>query len=495
MKKTISVGLVSFILGTMLTVLLAANPFHWTALHRANQWLNGETVAQSESQLWTCPMHPEVLEKEPGNCPICAMKLTPVKTVPKAETSPINDTKNQLWTCGMHPQVLQDEPGFCPICNMKLTPVNADNSNAHEHDDGNSSSSVVRIDPSFVQNFGIQSAPVERADIPFTVRTVGYLKYDDRQVSWINTKYEGWIEKAYVNYVGEPVQKGQKLFEIYSPQLVTTQKEYLQALDYSERMANSQYPEIARRATSLVESARQRLLYWDISDSQIAALEQSRAVNRTLAVTSPVNGLVVEKMDQALEGMHVTPSMNLYKLVDLSTIWAEVEIFENQVQRIRTGQSARIELPYEPGKQYRGRVRFIYPYFDNKTRTMRVSIELPNPKGKLRADMYADVTIDIPSAENVLTVPEESVIHSGKRNLVVIDQGDGTFEVKEVVLGANGNGLWEVQAGIEEGDRIVISSQFLIDSESNLQEAIQKMVSRVSASGEDRAPATTGHQH
>lgn len=274
---------------------------------------------------------------------------------------------------------------------------------------------------------------------------------------------------------------------------MTTQKEYLQALDYAKRMDASQYPEIARRASSLVESARQRLLYWDISDSQIVELEQSREAKRTLVVTSPVGGLVVEKMDQALEGMHVTPGMNLYKLVDLSTLWVEVEIFENQVQRIRVGQPASIELPYEPGKQYRGRIRFIYPYFDSNTRTMRVSIELPNPQGKLRADMYADVTIDIPSAENVLTVPEESVIHSGKRNLVVLDRGDGKFEVKEVTLGANGNGLWEVRDGIEEGDRIVTSSQFLIDSESNLQEAIQKMVAQ--ASGEDRAPATTGHQH
>jgi Cu(I)/Ag(I) efflux system membrane fusion protein/cobalt-zinc-cadmium efflux system membrane fusion protein len=437
-----------------------------------------ELTGDSQKQLYTCSMHPQVLQDEPGNCPICAMKLTPVKDPPVVEKPAPTEKGKQLWTCGMHPQVLEEEPGFCPICNMKLTPVKSESNMQHEHGGEEPSADTVRIDPTFVQNIGVQSEPVRRADIPFTIRTVGTLTYDDRQVAWINTKYEGWIEKAYVNYVGEPVEKGQKLFEIYSPQLVTTQKEYLQAIDYRERMKDSGYPEIAARAASLVESARQRLRYWDITDAQIRELETSREAKRTLAVTSPVNGVVVEKMDKALEGMRVTPGMNLYKLVDLSTVWVEVEIFENQVPWVKVGQWARVELPYEPGKAHRGRVRYVYPFFDDKTRTMKASLELPNPRGSLRADMYADVTIEVPSATNVLTVPEESVIHSGKRNIVVLDRGNGRFEVKEVTLGVNGSGVWEVQSGIEEGDRIVVSSQFLIDSESNLQEAIRKMVSR-----------------
>jgi RND family efflux transporter MFP subunit len=241
-------------------------------------------------------------------------------------------------------------------------------------------------------------------------------------------------------------------------------------------MESSAYPEIAARATALVESARQRLSYWDINDTQIQELERTGEVKRTLAVISPVNGVVVEKMDQALEGMHVTPGMNLYKLADLSTIWVEVEIFENQAPWIKVGQSAEIALPYEPVRRRRGRVRYIYPFFNNETRTMKASIELPNPGGRLKADMYVDVTIEAPSVKNVITVPEESVILSGTRNIVVLDRGNGTFEVREVQLGVNGNGLWEVTEGINEGDRIVVSSQFLIDSESNLQEAIRKMV-------------------
>ena len=347
---------------------------------------------------------------------------------------------------------------------------------------------TIRIDPTFVQNIGVQSEPVRRVDIPFTIRTVGTLTYNDAGMTWINTKYEGWVENVAVNYVGEPVSRGQTLFEIYSPQLVTTQKEYLQAVDYAERLGTTRYPEIAARARSLLASARERLRYWDITDAQIHGIEESGETRRTLAVTSPVDGIVVEKMNQALEGMHVKPGDNLYKLADLSTIWVDVEIFEHQVPWLRLGQTAQAELPYTPGRVYTGRVRYLYPFFSERTRTMKVSIELQNPDRLLRADMYANVTFEVPSARDVLAVPEEAVIRSGMRDILVLDRGAGSFEVTEVTLGVNGSGLWEVRDGIEEGDRVVVSSQFLIDSESSLKEAIRKVSS---AGGEETAqPAT-----
>ena len=258
---------------------------------------------------------------------------------------------------------------------------------------------------------------------------------------------------------------------------VTTQKEYLQAQQYARRMADTDYPEITARAESLLASARERLGYWDIMDEQIAELEKSGELSRTLSVASPVGGIVVEKMDQALEGMFVKAGMNLYKIADLSTIWLVVEIFENQVPWLKLGQRAEVELPYEPGRQYVGRVRYLYPFFNEKTRTMKVSIELQNPGHRLRAGMYANVTFDVPAARNVLAVPEEAVIHSGERNVVVLDLGNGRFRVAEVTLGVNGSGLWEVKDGLADGDVIVVSAQFLIDSESNLQEAIRKMIS------------------
>jgi Cu(I)/Ag(I) efflux system membrane fusion protein/cobalt-zinc-cadmium efflux system membrane fusion protein len=300
-----------------------------------------------------------------------------------------------------------------------------------------------------------------------------------------------------VNYVGESVSQGQELFEIYSPELVTTQKEYLNALDYAERLSQTDLPEIKQRAASLLKASRERLRSWDVSEEQIHHLEKSREPKRTLKVFSPVSGLVVEKMDQALEGMYVRPGMNLYKIVDLSRIWVEAEIFEDQVPWVRVGQSATLEFPYEPGRAFRGRIRYLYPFFNQKTRTMKVSIELANPGQRLRADMYVNVSFDVPSAHNVLTVPEESVIHSGRRNVVVLDRGDGTFQVSEVTLGVNGDGVWEVKKGIAEGDRVVVSSQFLIDSESNLREAVRKMIARRQSSQgmAETDPSSTSHQH
>jgi Cu(I)/Ag(I) efflux system membrane fusion protein/cobalt-zinc-cadmium efflux system membrane fusion protein len=371
----------------------------------------------------------------------------------------------------MDPAYKRDKPGKSPM-GMDLIPV------YEEEEAEESTAGIVHIDPAFVQNIGVQSVPVIRKDIPFSIRTIGTVSYNDQQTSWVNTKYNGWVENVEVNYVGEAVTKGQKLFEIYSPDLVTTQKEYLNALKYAERLGSSDFPEIKERAHSLLEASRERLRSWDVSEQQIRELEKTGQPKRTLAIFSAAGGLVVEKMDQALEGMYVTPGMNLYKIVDLSTVWVEAEIFEDQVPWVKLGQTARLEFPALPNKTLHGTVRYRYPYLDQKTRTMKVSIEVLNPGQSLRAEMYADVSFDVPSARNVLVVPEESVIHSGKRNVIVLDRGDGTFQVSEVSLGRNGEGVWEVKSGTREGDLVVVSSQFLIDSESNLREAVRKMIAR-----------------
>ena len=449
MKKAIALGVASFGLGMAATALVAVNPAGW-------QWPARLAAARQESS---------------------------APTGAAAVDTPISGDDRDIlyWRAPMDPTFTSDRPGRSPM-GMDLVPVYA--SGAEPLAPG-----TVRIDPGFVQSIGVRTEPVARRNIAQTIRTVGTLAHNDRQIAWVNTKYDGWIENVAVNYLGETVEEGQVLFDIYSPQLVTTQMEYLQAVAYAARLETSEYPAIAERARSLVASSRSRLNYWDITDEQIATLEGERTPRRTLAVLSPVTGVVVEKMDQALDGMYVRAGMNLYKMADLTTIWVDVEVFEHQVEAMRVGQRARVELPYLTGRPYTGFVRFLYPHFDERTRTMTVSIELENPDLTLRAGMYANVTFDVPVARNTLAVPEEAVIRGGTRDLVVLERSPGTFQVIAVTLGRYGDGVWEVLDGVDDGDTIVVSAQFLIDSESNLTAAIRNLDSGMDMPSMPATPA------
>jgi Cu(I)/Ag(I) efflux system membrane fusion protein/cobalt-zinc-cadmium efflux system membrane fusion protein len=501
MFKRLLIVFVSLITGLLVATLVLVNPLRWSWVQPLRHSVlaliepNHENSQEGQGQLWTCGMHPQVIQEEPGDCPICAMALTPLKDSAAGkvvDSQPEKEKKIKHWVAPMDPTYISDQPGKSPM-GMDLIPV-------YEEEKTEDTTGIIHIDPAFVQNIGVQSVEIRRQDIPITLRTIGTVTYNEKQIYLVNTKYAGWVEGVQVNYVGEPVKKGQKLFEIYSPELVTTQKEYLSALDYAERLKESDYPDIKERARSLVSATKERLRHWDITEEQITDLERTSQPQRTLTVFSPADGLVLEKMGQTLEGMYAQPGMNLYKIVDLSTVWVEAEIFENQIPWLKVGQTATLEFASHPGKTYRGAVRYLYPFLNQRTRTMKVSIELTNSEQKLRADMYADVTFRIPTAHNVLTVPENSVIHSGRRNLVVLDRGEGTFQPREVVLGINGDGVWEVQEGLREGDRVVISSQFLLDSESNLREAIQKMIA-ARAQGEPNTEESMetkmlgGHDH
>ena len=435
MHKALAFSLASFVVGAGFAAVLMANPAGW-------RWPAGLVAA---------------LRGEPAT----------VAAGPAAAAPAGSERRILYWRAPMDPAFTSDRPGKSPM-GMDLVPVYADE--AERLPPG-----TVRIDPAFVQSIGVRTEPVTRRNIAQTIRTVGTLAHNDQQISWVNTKYDGWIENVAVNYLGETVEEGQVLFDIYSPQLVTTQMEYLQAVDYAGRLATSEYPAIAERARSLVASSRARLGYWDITDEQIAILERERTPRRTLSVQSPITGVVVAKVDQALDGMYVRAGMNLYKMADLTTIWVDVEIFENQLEALRVGQRALVELPYLPGRPYTGFVRYLYPHFDERTRTMTVSIELENPGLTLRAGMYANVTFNVPVARNALAVPEEAVIRGGTRDLVVLERAPGTFQVAAVTLGRQGDGAWEVLDGVEEGDIIVVSAQFLIDSESNLTQAIRSL--------------------
>jgi len=469
--------IIFLLIGIAIGAFIFANPFDIPFLPGGGEEKVAQVTGPSEEKegtLWTCPMHPNVLEKNPGECPICGMKLVPTTGTGEKKTGKIpkkdKGKKILYWQAPMDPNYISDKPGKSPM-GMDLVPVYADESTETDEE------GAIRIDPVTIQNIGIRSEKVVKGTLTHPIRTVGIVDYNDKNIFLVTTKFDGWIEKVYVNYVAERVKKGQPLFEIYSPELVSTQQEYLTAFDYRESLAKSNFPDVVRKADELLKATRERLRYWDITERQIEELEKTRKVKRTLTVTSLVEGLVVKKMEATLEGMYVKPGMNLYRIADLSSVWVHADIFESEAPWIREGQKAEVELSYFPGEIFHGKILFIQPFLKEKTRTIKVCVELPNPKERLRPEMYVNVKLLPIVSRTALMVPENAVIQSGERNVVFIDLGEGRFRPQEVELGVEGERVFEVKSGLKEGQKVVVSAQFLLDSESNLQEAIRKMLS------------------
>ncbi len=444
---------------------------------------SGETA---QVQLWTCGMHPNVITEEPGQCPICGMNLTPVKNTAEAEEQAVDSAQVQLWTCGMHPNVITEEPGQCPICGMNLTPVKntaeAEEQSVAEQameeqaeDAAPSPGASIVIDPVTIQNIGVQTADVQERPLTRSIRTVGHLDYNEEMYSRINVKYPGWIEKLYVNETGQPVAAGDPMLDIYSPELVAAQEEYLLAFQNVKNLENSTFETITKGAESLLDASRRRLLYWDVTEAQIQELEERGTIARTLTIYAPSKGIVVERMAEL--GMRVTPGMDMYRMADLSSIWAFAHVYDGDAPWLNPGLTAEMELPYNPGKVYRGTIDYIYPYLDRASRDIKIRLVFPNRDLELKPQMYANIRLSARSERPVLVIPGSAVIHSGERNVVFVALDGGKFEPREVTLGMEGReGYVEAVRGVSAGERVVTSAQFLIDSESRLQEAIQKML-------------------
>src|SRR5688572_22348305 len=331
---------------------------------------------------------------------------------------------------------------------------------------------AVMVSPEKQQLMGVRIATVERRPIVGTVRTVGTITYDETKVTHVHSKIEGWIDKLYVNYTGKLVEKGQPLFTVYSPDLLATQQEYLLAVKARERFSTSSIPEVRSGGESLVEASKRRLALWDISENQIRELEENGQAQRTLTLYAPHSGFVIKK--EANQGMRIMPDKELYTIADLSTVWVNVDVYENEIPFVRPGQTATVALSYDPSSTINGKVSFIYPYVDEKTRTAKARLDVPNPGFKLKPDMYVNAEIKIDGGRH-LAVPEEAVLDSGMRKIVFIDKGNGHFEPKEVKLGTKLDGFYQVVSGLNEGEKIAASSAFLLDSESRLAEAMGAM--------------------
>src|SRR6516164_5313985 len=327
--------------------------------------------------------------------------------------------------------------------------------------EGEDNSTAISVDPVTVQTMGVRTAEVTRGPLQRVIRTVGVIDYNETALADVTTKFRGWIEKLYVDATGKQVKKGEPLFDIYSPDLYSAQNEYVVAL--------------ASGTAGLKSSARQKLVLFDVSDDQIAELERTRTPQRTLRVNAPIDGIVVEKM--AVQGQMVEAGMKLYRLADLGLVWVQSQIYEQDLGFLKLGQEAEVSLSYLPDRKFSGRVTYIYPTVDEKTRTARVRMEFHNPGVFLKPGMFATVELNAEIKPSALLVPDSAVLRSGEKNTVFVALDNGHFEPREVTLGPRAeNNTYQVLNGLSEGERVVTSGQFMLDSESQVREAIQKML-------------------
>ncbi len=381
---------------------------------------------------------------------------------------PKTGKKIKYWAAPMDPTYIRNEPGKSPM-GMDLVPV------YEEEGDEKEPASTIRIDPITIQNMGVRLERVKRKPLVKYIRAFGNITYDERRIYAVNTKFNGWIEKLYVDFIGETVKKGQPLFAIYSPELVTAQEEYLLSLHHNESLKESPYDSIREGAQRLLKASRTRLEYWDLSEKQIKKIEDTGVVQKRLTIYSPASGVVIKKV--AFQGHHVKAGEHLYEIADLSKVWVDVDIYEYELPWIKKGMTGEMELSYIPGKIFTGKVLYVYPFLTAKTRTARLRLEFPNPDYQLKPDMYANVTLRSAVSDNSLVIPQEAVIDSGVRKVVFVALGKGKFQPREVKLGLEGNdGEFQVMEGLKENEQIVTSAQFMLDSESRLREAIQKML-------------------
>ena len=352
---------------------------------------------------------------------------------------------------------------------MDYIPVYADGGTAAGGPPG-----TVQIDPVTVQSIGVRTASAQWRTLTRTIHTLGRVEYDEQLITRLHPKVEGWIDELYVETTGEQIVEDHILMNIYSPQLVVTQQEYLLALSNRQTLSESPFPDIRRGAEELVESTLTRLRLLDVPEHQILELTQTGQVQEQLHIHSPADGIVVNV--GVREGQYVTPQTELYTVADLSHVWVLVDIFEDELPWVRAGDQVRMTVAAAPGRVFEGRLTYIYPYAESQTRTVKARLEFDNAELLLKPDMFADVTILASPEVDAIAVPSEAVVRSGIREQVFVVREPGKFEPRDVRLGVSSDGWTQILEGVGAGEEVVVSAQFLIDSESKLREAAAKML-------------------
>jgi len=433
----------------------------------------GAKVSGRTIKLWMSPTDPNYVKTEPGKDPQ-GQELVPFygeigepAAAPAAKPEAKKERKIKYWVSPMDPGYVRDKPGKAP-CGMDLVPV-------YEEEAQEEAPGTIRVSPATIQSMGVTTTKVQVRPLSRITLTVGMVTFDERNLNVVTTKMDGWVERLYIKATGDPIRRGQNLLSIYSPELVTTQEEYLLALKNFKAMQKSAIPEYREGAQRLLAAARQRLKFWDIPDSQIAALRRTGEVQKTLTLVSPVNGIVTKRM--VTQGMYIRAGMPALEVADLSTIWVDADIYQYELPWIKVGQPVIMTLDYLPGETFQGKIDYIYPYLQGSTRTARIRLRFPNPELKLKPEMFAQVKIESPVTHKAVVVPADAVIDTGLKQHVFIALGQGRFEPREVKLGVLGNdGMREVLSGLKGGEDVVTSAQFMLDSESRFREAVQMMM-------------------
>lgn len=408
---------------------------------------------------------------------------------PKASAPQATQDTAQTWQCPMHPQIMQDHEGDCPICGMDLVPMTGAQALESPGPEG---LVTVQIDAQRRQLMGLRTAVVEPGDLGGDLRLPGRVVLDETRLKKVTVKLEGYVERLQADFVGRPVSKGQVLFELYSPEFLNAQREYLVAQRTRASLAGT---EQEARWLEIAGTARRRLEFLDAPPSLLAKLDATGEVVRHLPVVSPISGIVTVR--NVAQGSRLGPADTALEMVDLSRVWVLADLYEQDLARVKPGMAAELELP-ALGRTVAGRVAFLDPMLDPKTRTLKARLEFPNPGGELRPDMFGEVRLKVGS-RRVLTVPLDAILDSGTRKIAFVDVGQGYLEPREVQVGQSGRDRIEVVEGLEAGEQVVTRAAFLVDSESRLQAALAELARRKGeAAAAPQAPAAdphAGHRH
>jgi len=431
-----------------------------------------------KKQMYQCPMHPQIIQDHAGTCPICGMDLVPMEN-----EAPKDKGKIVYYVSPMNPSLtsqvpMKDEMG------MDYTPVYE--GDLESEGGGSDTHATVKIDHERQQLIGLRTEKVVKGNISGELRTLGRVAVDETRVRKVNVKVEGFVEKLFVDFVGKPVAKGQPLFSLYAPEFVSAQREYLLALKTQKALSGGS---LQASGGDLLEAAKRRLLLWDVPQEAIDRLEKTGEIQKSLALRSPISGIVTAK--NVVEGARITPADIPFEVTDLSRVWVLADIYEAELGRAKVGMPADLMIQAFSDKTFKGRIAFVDPIMDPKTRTAKARLEFSNPGGVLKPEMFGDVVLKGQGRKGLI-VPLDAVLDAGTSKVVFVALGDGKFEPREVTTGTTVGEKVEIRSGLRDGEDIVVRANFLVDSESRLKAALAHLSQK--GASQPSAPAG-GHQH